>query len=442
MKSWIYTSIIIFLTILGISLFTINSKNLTDFNLQHMVMEAIVERRTVKLGGSYSHHLQPNGDVLTYQGNMYPIKQPGTGILGAMAYFPLAKLGHLYSVDYLFVSSWVSVWTSSMIAALLGVTIFWLSIRIGIESKYSTLISLGSILCTTIFPYSGFPHHDLIALLPIYLALYLVVQGISLRVDKIHHDYFYLAGFLAAFSLFFSILPFTFIISLLIITFVKKGIGSSAQFMIGAAIGIVPSLVYNFFVLGGLFHFPNLMGSAIDTIPHFNLVTMVPTLLRYFIQPGLSVILFSPLAFMGLIGWIRTKNMEHKWRLIRFFALLSTTLFAIHLSSFETEGDLQYGPRYLLPMLPLWFIGLKEFIEIKIMRYPLIVIGGASFFLNLLGALFGAMYKEITIFPLQSYFIQLVSPTDVIYPFRIYGIIVLLFVISIHVVRLLTVSKK
>ena len=428
MKPQFRTYILLFFSLVGISLFTLNSKNLTDFNLQHMSVEAIVERRTVKLGGSYSHYLQPNGDVLTYQGNVYPIKQPGTSMLGALAYFPLSKLGHLYSADYLFASAWVSLWTSSVILGLLGLVIYALCLRAGVSGIHSVLISLGSLLCTTVFPYTGFPHHDLLVVLPIYLALYLVIQGLATAKKNLHHDYFYLAGFLSSLSLFFSILPATLIVTLTLLIFFKKGLSRTLEFVLGGIVGLFPSLTYNYFVLGGFFHFPNLMGSSVDTIPHFNIMSMIPALLRYFTSPGLSVILFSPLAFMGLVGWIVSKNTEKKWLLLRTFVLLSTILFALHLSSFETEGDLQYGPRYLLPLLPLWFIGIRDFLSRKSLRYPLVILVIFSFLLNLLGALYGAMYKEITIFPLFSYLGQLTSPTSLIYPFRIYGIIISLLV--------------
>ncbi len=442
MKPAIFSSIVIFFTIFGISLITTNSKNLTDFNLQHMVVEAIVERRSVKLGGSYSSHLQPNGDVLTYQGNVYPIKQPGTGVLGAVSYFPFYKLGNSYYQDYLQVSSWVSIWTSSFVAGLIAVAIFYLLTQFGVSNPYASLLSIGSIICTTVLPYTGFPHHDLIAMLPLYFAIYLVLQGILTPVQKSQHDYFYLAGFLAALSLFFSILPITIVLALGIITLWKKGIYATLQFGIGTLVGIIPSLTYNYFVLGGLLHFPNLMGSSVDTIPHFNISTMIPSLLRYFTQPGLSVILFSPLSVIGLLAWLPGKSRSPAQNLTRTFVLLATLIFAIHLSSFETEGDLQYGPRYLLPLLPLWFMGIYNFIQNKRYRYALVIIAVVSFGVNILGALYGAMYKEITVFPVAHYLGKLMTNSAPIYPVRLYGIIVLITLIVGLFIAIVASNKR
>lgn len=442
MKSALLPSIAVFFIIFGLSMVTINSKNLTDFNLQHMVVEAIVERRSVKLGGSYSSHLQPNGDVLTYQGNVYPIKQPGTGVLGAISYFPFFKLGNSYYQDYLHVSSWVSIWTSSFVAGLIAVTIFYISSLIGVSSLFAALLAIGSIICTTVLPYTGFPHHDTIAMLPLYSALYLVLQGILIPRSKVQHDYFYMAGFLATLSLFFSILPITIVISLGLITFWKKGFAASLEFGVGALIGIIPSITYNYFVLGGLLHFPNLMGSSVDTIPHFNISMMIPSLLRYFTQPGLSVILFSPLAVIGLLGWVPGASRSPSQKLLRSFVLLSTIIFAIHLSSFETEGDLQYGPRYLLPLLPLWFMGIYNFIQNKRYQAGLAIIAVVSFGVNILGALYGAMYKEITVFPAAHYIAKVLAGSAPIYPARQFGIIVLLAVAVLFIVISVYSSKR
>ena len=430
MKSHIFASVVIFLLLVGLSLSTINSKNLTDFSLHHMVTEAIVERRTVKLGGSLSPYLQPNGDVVTYQGSVYAVKQPGTSFLGALAYFPLAKLGVHYGTDYLVTSAWVSVWTSSVIVGFLGVAIFWLCLRLHIPSRSAIAIALGSLVCTTILPYTGFPHHDTLALLPLYGAIYLSFQGMTKSAAETKHDYFLVAGFLAGLTLFFSILPITLILALVLCIAYKKRYLATIQFAVGGAVGMLPTLIYNYFVLGGFLHFPNLMGASVDTIPHLSLMEMGPNLLRYITQPGLSVLLFAPLAVLGLSGWIFSKNKNKEWRILRNFVLLATVLFAIHLSSFATEGDLQYGPRYLLPLLPLWSIGLATLLPHTMMRRIIWILAGLSFGLNLLGALYGAMYKEMTVFPAGQYLGYLFSPKLLVYPLQIWGIGILVLTVG------------
>jgi len=121
-----------------------------------------------------------------------------------------------------------------------------------------------------------------------------------------------------------------------------------------------------------------------------------------------------------------SKNFSPGWIIFKKYVLLSTILFALHLSSFETEGDLQYGPRYLLPLIPLWFVGIKFIFEKKILQIFILILGLVSFGINLLGALYGAMYKEMTTYPLPYYLEQLFSNSSIIHPLRNLGISIIL----------------
>ena len=422
MKIATQLSIVLFFVVTGVLLITMNSRNLIDYSLHHMLVEAVAERRIVNLGGSYSQHLQPNGDVLTYQGKVYPIKQPGIGIIGGMLYLPLSKLGIKYSTDYLHSSGWVTLWTTIIPSALIAVIIFFITFKITKKYRSSMLIGAGVILTTTMLPYSNFPHHDTVAMLPLYWAIHCLLEGYITRKEKSRRDYVFYAGVLLGFSFFFSMLPLSFIPSLGIIVLWSFGFKETIKFASGGFLGIIPSLMYNYFVLGGLLHFPNLMGSSVDTIPSLS-INQIYYLGRYIFQPGLSIILFAPLAVLGLYRTIvATPKTDYEYILKRI-VLLCTVFFLFHLSSFETEGDLQYGPRYLLPLIPLWFLGLRDLLDKRYLRLVLMVLGLYGFGINILGALYGAMYKYITVFPLSTYYSYLTNPTQISYPFRSAGYI-------------------
>lgn len=436
MKIAIKLSITLFLFVTGVLLITMNSRNLVDYSLHHMLVEAVAERRIVNLGGSYSEHLQPNGDILSYQEKVYAIKQPGIGIVGGMTYLPLSKIGIKYSTDYLLSSGWVSLWTTIIPSAMIAVIIFFITFNLTKKHFPSMLIGLGAVLTTTLLPYSNFPHHDTAAMLPLYGSIYFLLEGYIIRKEKFHRDYVFYAGILLGISFFFSMLPLSFILSLGIIVIWNFGLKETFKFAIGGIIGIIPSLMYNYFVLGGLLHFPNLMGSSVDTIPSISL-NQITYLSRYLLQPGLSIILFAPLTVLGLFKAITTNPKSDYGIILKRITLLGTIIFLFHLSSFETEGDLQYGPRYLLPLLPLWFIGLSNLFEKKYLRLLLVVLGVYGFSVNILGALYGAMYKYITVFPLATYYTYLTTPTQTSYPFRSFGYIVtalamLLFIITYY----------
>lgn len=436
MKIATQLSIVIFLFVTGVLLITLNSRNLVDYSLHHMLVEAVAERRIVNLGGSYSEHLQPNGDVLTYQGRVYPIKQPGIGIVGGMTYLPLSKIGIKYSTDYLRSSSWVTLWTTIIPSALISVIIFFITLKLTKKYSLSMLIGAGVILTTTLLPYSNFPHHDTVAMLPLYISILCLLEGYIARKEKHQRDYVFYAGIMLGLSFFFSMLPLSFIVSLGIVVLWSFGYRETIKFALGGFIGLIPSFMYNYFVLGGLLHFPNLMGSSVDTIPSLS-INQLTYLSRYLLQPGLSIILFAPLAVVGLCKAIIVKPMTDYGILLKRITILATIFFLFHLSSFETEGDLQYGPRYLLPLIPLWFIGLSDLLDKKYLRIALTVLGLYGFGINILGALYGAMYKYITVFPLTTYYGYLTKPMPISYPFRSVGYIVtalamLLFIVTYY----------
>jgi len=65
----------------------INSSNLLDFDLQHVGVEALVERGHFYLEHSIPSQRQSKGDVFTYEGHNYAAKQPGQFMVGRLFTF-------------------------------------------------------------------------------------------------------------------------------------------------------------------------------------------------------------------------------------------------------------------------------------------------------------------------------------------------------------------
>src|SRR5690349_5966051 len=88
---------------------TINSGNLTAFGLQQAGVEAYVERHHLYLEGSRVELLkvQPVVDAFLYNGHIYPAKQPGQFMAGAVAYAPLHLSGFSYANHYLLTAALV-----------------------------------------------------------------------------------------------------------------------------------------------------------------------------------------------------------------------------------------------------------------------------------------------------------------------------------------------
>src|SRR5215210_2852482 len=104
----------------------VNSGNLEAFGLQQAGVEAYVERGHLYLEGSRVEHLRvrPVVDAFLYEGHVYPAKQPGQFMAGALAYAPLRALGLTYAGDYLLTAALVTFLTASLVTAAAAVAVF------------------------------------------------------------------------------------------------------------------------------------------------------------------------------------------------------------------------------------------------------------------------------------------------------------------------------
>src|ERR1051325_6036797 len=82
----------------------INSLNLNAFGLQQAVVDAYVSRHHLYLEGATDPRFQvePAGDAFLFNGHIYPAKQPGGFIMGALIYFPVHALGFDFFKIYIF----------------------------------------------------------------------------------------------------------------------------------------------------------------------------------------------------------------------------------------------------------------------------------------------------------------------------------------------------
>src|SRR5262245_25900597 len=90
-----------FLTLCLLYGLTLNASNLTEFNLQQMGVEAIVERGVFYVEDSPTPLLDPRGDVFELGEHLYAAKQPGQFMAGALVYFFLFRLGLSYLSNFL-----------------------------------------------------------------------------------------------------------------------------------------------------------------------------------------------------------------------------------------------------------------------------------------------------------------------------------------------------
>src|SRR6476620_5291943 len=160
---------------------TINSGNLTAFGLQQAGVEAYVERHNLYLEGSQVELLKvrPVVDAFLYNDHIYPAKQPGQFMAGALAYAPLHLLGFSYANNYLLTAALVTFLTASLLMALGGVAVFRcvLLLQGSTELFWPLLVTLTYAFATTAFPYSGIAWHDSLATSYLIIAFYCFLES-------------------------------------------------------------------------------------------------------------------------------------------------------------------------------------------------------------------------------------------------------------------------
>jgi hypothetical protein len=389
----------------------INSGNLLDFDLQHVGVEAMVERGHFYLEHSIPSQRQSKGDVFTYEGHNYAAKQPGQFMVGALVYLLLRKVGLSYANNYLLTSALVTFFTSSLVLAVSGVALFGIArdfspdrrgglppmlvSRVGSAPFWPLAATLSYGLATTALSYSGIAHHDVFATSYLVIAFYLMLQlsrgSATKRVCYIKAGG---AGLLLGLTVTTSMLPFFMVLLSLFYFLSLRRWQLLPVFLVGLLAGLLPLFVYDAVNFGNPFLLPNVVGSEMfpDTFFHFDVRNFGDKLAFY----AISLVAYVPVFAVGLLG------LSHYPRQVKrspeFFTLLALIIaLAVFVLNIKSDGDCEFGPRYLLPAMPFACLGIAGFgylsiaSERRLAGVAVVLTGAFSFSINLVGALRGAM---------------------------------------------------
>jgi hypothetical protein len=400
------TSLFLFLSLWFIYGFLINSDNLKAFGLQQMGVEAIGERGHFYLEGSKSAQLRPLGDTFSHGGHIYAAKQPGQFMAGAIVYFFLHKLGLNYVQHYLLTAALVTFLTTSALTALAAVAVFRIARDLADEPssiRWPLITALIFGLATTVLPYSGIAHHDAIATAYLVLAVYLVSR--LWRANLPPRASAWAAGgvgLLLGVTVTTSMLPFPMVL-VVGVFFISLGKWKLLPpFVAGAIAGLVPLLLYDGISFGNPFLLPNVAGKYSDTYFHLNWSNFTDKLQFY----ARFITLYVPVFWLGLAGLICLwrKHPRETWLFLALILVLS-----FYILNIDSVGTCNYGPRYLLPAMPFAAIGIIGFrhVRLKSLRFALsglvIAVSLYSMFVNVVGAVHGAMYCDLARFALVPY---------------------------------------
>jgi hypothetical protein len=372
----------------------VNSGNLEAFTLQQAGVEAYVERGHLYLEGSSVPALQvkPVVDAFLYDGHVYPAKQPGQFMAGALAYLPLRALGLSYSDDYLLTAALVTFLTASLVTAAASVAVFRTARGVAREGSglfWPLLAALAYGLGSTAFAYSGIAWHDSLAAGYLTLALCLLFS-LSRGDTKRQAAVSACAGALLGLTVTTSMLPFpmTSVAGLYFLTLRRPRL--LPFFAAGGFVGLAPLLVYNFVCFGNPLLLPNVAGNYGDTFFRPSWGNFAAKAVFY----ARMLALYAPVFWAGLVGLALFPRRLRRVQLLLAAMLLAHAAYVFNI---EADGTCQWGPRYMLPAMPLACLGLAGFAHLrgaaarKTAGLAVSACALLSAFVNLVGAAHGAM---------------------------------------------------
>ncbi|MCA1622098.1 MAG: hypothetical protein LC795_23070 [Acidobacteria bacterium] len=374
----------------------VNSGNLEAFTLQQAGVEAYVERGHFYLEGSRvpAFQIKPVVDAFLFEGHVYPAKQPGQFMAGALAYLPLRALGLTYAGDYLLTAALVTFLTASLVTAAASVAVFRTARGLCAEGAgravfWPLLAALSYGLGSTAFAYSGIAWHDSLAAGYLAMALCLLVRlsrGEAERPAALAAG----AGALLGLTVTTSMLPFP-AASVAAVYFLSLRRPRLLPFFVaGGLAGLAPLLVYNAVCFGNPLLPANVAGGYGDTFFKPSWENFTSKSVFY----ARMLTLYAPIFWAALAGLALFPRRLRREQLV-LLAMLAA--HAAYVFNIEADGTCQWGPRYMLPAMPLACLGLAGFAHPrgaatgKTLALVVSACALASALINLVGAAHGAM---------------------------------------------------
>ncbi len=378
----------------------ISTVDLEFYTLQQAGVEAIVDHGTYRLGLSSVELLKPRGDVFIFNDNILAAKQPGQFTVGALPYFIFSWLGITYARNYNLAAALVT-WCSVSLLSALGCVCFHLLLRQvwGIRTNIAYMFTFLYGFATILFPYAGVLHHDALSAAYLMISFYLLEKGkpqqnmqplLPLPLFTIG------AGVLVGLTIFTSMLPAPVVIAFGLYVLWSRNFAFVLQFGCGVVIGLLPLFAYNFYYFSSPWTQANVAGDFADTFIQLKWANFTHHLNVYLGLGDLSIWKYNPILAIGILGALcMPKRMKQQQILLLGGPLLQI----FYILNIETIGHCQYGPRYLLPVVPFMMCGLAGwFLDepaawLTQIRLPLLELTGLySLTVNLFGAIGSTTY--------------------------------------------------
>ena len=361
---------------------------------QFDLTRALVERRTLHVDG---YAVNTEDVSIGRHGHTYINKPPGVSMLAAIPYaaiFVAEKLMRLPIDDLTRANAWiVTAATCGICGALIGATLFLYGRKAGISPTAALIVAISILFGTIVFEYSTM----LFAHVP--SALFLLLAVIWLR------DRPLLAGFAVC--------------------------AATACFYVCAVAAVVLMIIARrralHFVAGGLpfaillaiYHTVCFGSPWVTSVEVSQRFTQKGLLLGVLHAPTLEALwglTFSPFrglfytspvllfAFVGMIVMIRQRKMIAE--LIGIVAI--AIVFIVVISGFNFwNGGWAFGPRYLLPIIPL--LGVPMLFAAGMARPLWILLAAISVSINFIATAVGPMPPDTLKDPMRQWYLPIFS---------------------------------
>lgn len=359
-----------FIVVWVLSFLFISGRDLLDYRLQSIGVDSWVTFGTAEVGLSKSSTLAPAGDVFEHNGKLYPAKQPGQFILGAVFYSVLKMLGCSYESNYLLAAGFIGALTSGLLTAFVAMLMLRHSLVVhSANPTLACLVVASTFIGSQWYVYSSISHHDILAGCLMMIAIVLLDP----RKKWPSSSRLFFAGIILGLVLFTSMLPAAMVLVCIVYCmFVAAFVsGRHLWVLMGFCLGLLPIFLYNLIYFGSPLTPANIAGGYSDTYPAMEPFRFLHHLNMYLGVSGLNQFLYSPISYgailfsilWGLVGFYKLpaalakvvgdRSSDNLFSIFLTMLCGAVLVHLVYICSIETLGTCSYGPRYLLPILPV-----------------------------------------------------------------------------------------
>lgn len=307
-----------------------------------------------------------HGNIAINQHNQrHMVYNPGQSFIFLPIYYLVSEIFDSEAKIY-YTSAFIVSFTNYLIHTISAFFLFKIAISSGTTRRKALIVAL--IFCLTSYSFSfaqsTYEHH--------YEMLFILI-GFYLVCLRENYKYALLAGSVLAMGMVFRSTTILAVPGILLLLQNNK---HRLWFIVGIIPGIVFVLAYNFYRFENPFESGYNLAWQLahgDTKEFWSVARMPLAMVGFLFSPGKGLLFFSPTVLLALLG-IKGFYNEHRKLLISL--LITASLYiGLYSMNFAWHGSIwSFGPRYILPIVPLLYLPLIK-VKLKKWMYLFLVAG-------------------------------------------------------------------